>query len=121
MLITVTGQKSGRRFTIPVRYVRIGETVRCFTSSENMWWRNLRGGAKVELRIAGEDKAYNAIVIENDPDNIREALKHYLGLFAQDAAYHGIKLNKDKSLDAEDLDHASRNEILVESSPVSEG
>ena len=35
MLITFTGRKSGRRLTTPVRYVRVGDTVRCFTAPEN--------------------------------------------------------------------------------------
>ena len=117
MLITVTGRRSGRLYTMPVRYVRTGETVRCFTSSEILWWRNLKGGAEVVLRIAGEDKVYNATVIVSDPDNVREALTHYLGLFPQDAAYHEIKLNKDKSLDSEGLDRASRNSVVVEARP----
>ena len=37
MLITFSGSRSGRRFTTPVRYVRVGDAVRCFTSAENMW------------------------------------------------------------------------------------
>jgi hypothetical protein len=53
MLITFTGRKSGRRFTTPVRYIKTGETVRCFTAAENQWWRNLRTGARVELLIKG--------------------------------------------------------------------
>ena len=118
MLITFTGRKSQRLFTTPVRYIRVGDTVRCFTSPETSWWRNLRGGADVILRLKGQDNQYHAIVIENDPDKIKEALRHYLGAFPQDAEYHGIRLNKDKSLVSEDLEHASRNSIVVEASPI---
>ena len=118
MLITFTGRKSQRLFTTPVRYVCAGDTVRCFTSAETLWWRNLRGGADVILRLKGQDKRYHATVIENDPDHTREALIHYLGLFPQDAAYHDIRLNKDKSLVSDDLEHASKNSIVVEASPA---
>ena len=118
MLITFTGRKSQRFFTTPVRYVCVGDTVRCFTSAETLWWRNLWGGADVTLRLKGQDKRYHATVIENDPGQIREALIHYLGIFPQDAGYHDIWLNKDKSLVSEDLEHASRNSILVEASPI---
>lgn len=120
MLITFTGRRSGRLYTTPVRYVRVGETIRCFTSPEHLWWRNLRGGAEVVLRIAGENKKYNATVIDKDPARVREALEHYLGLFPQDAAYQEIKLNKDKNPVSEDLDRASRRAIVVEATPVSE-
>ncbi len=50
MLITFTGRRSHREFTTPVRYVRLDQTVRCFTSSENL-----------------ASAAKNAIVIEATP------------------------------------------------------
>lgn len=103
---------------MPVRYIRVGDTVRCFTSSENQWWRNMRGGAEVLLRIEGEEKRYRATAIENDPAQVREWLQYYLGKFPQDAAYHDIRLNKDKSLVAEDLDAASKHAIVVEAKPI---
>jgi len=118
MLITFTGRNSGHQFTTPVRYFRDGETVRCFTSAENQWWRNLRGGADVVLRIEGRDAPYHATAVENDPEEVKKRLRHYLGLFPQDAAYHDIRLNRDKSLVSEDLEKASRSAILVEAVPI---
>lgn len=38
--------------------------------------------------------------------------------FVQDASYHAIRLNRDKSLVVEDLDMACRNSILVEARPT---
>lgn len=118
LLITFTGRHSRRLFTTPVRYVREGETVRCFTASENQWWRNLRGGTDVVLRIEGQDMPYHAVVVENNPEEVRKWLQYYLGLFPQDAAYHDIRLGKDKSLVAEDLERASRHSIVVEARPI---
>jgi hypothetical protein len=118
MLITFTGRKSGRKFTTPVRYVRDGDTIRCFTSAENQWWRNLRGGADVVLRTQGHDAPYHAVAIENNPTEVKKQLVHYLGLFPQDAAYHDIRLNKDKKLAPEDLEAASENSIVVEAHPM---
>jgi hypothetical protein len=118
MLITFTGRKSGRRYTTPVRYVRVDGIVRCFTSAQNLWWRNLRGGALASLRIEGQERPYQALAIDNDPDKIREALEHYLALFPEDAAYHEIRLNQDKSPMAEDLERASRHAVVVEARPV---
>ena len=118
MLISFTGRKSGRRYTTPVRYIRIGTTVRCFTSPENQWWRNLRGGADVTLRIEGVDMAYRAVAIVDDPVIIKAALRDYLELFPQDAAYHDIRLRKDKSLVAKDLERASHEAVVVEATPI---
>jgi len=118
MLITFTGRNSGRQFTIPVRYLQVGETVRCFTSADSQWWRNLRGRADVVLRIEGRDAPYHATAVENDPEEVKKSLRHYLGMFPQDAAYHDVRLNRDKSLVSEDLEKASRSAILVEAKPI---
>ena len=114
----VLWEKESANFTTPVRYIRVGDTVRCFTSVENLWWRNLIGGADLILRLEGRDKRYHATAIENDPEQIKEALKYYLRIFPQDAAYHDIRLKKDKGLVSKDLDRASRNAIVVEAKPI---
>lgn len=118
MLITFTGRKSQRVFTTPVRFLQQSETVWCFTSPDTHWWRNLRGGAEVTLRIKGMDKQYHATVVENDPKRVEEMLKIYLEAFPQDAAYHDIDLNKDKSPIAADLERAALISIIVEAKPV---
>jgi len=70
------------------------------------------------LRVQGEDKKFRATAIENDPDRIREAVVRYLRKYPQDAAYLKIRLNKDRTLVTEDLDHASNSSILVEAEPA---
>lgn len=117
MLISFTGRRSGRRYTTPVRYLRVDGAVRCFTAAKNLWWRNLRGGATVSLLIAGKEAPYEAQVIVDDPARIRAALQHYLALFPADAAYHEIRLNRDRSLVAEDLERASHEAVVVELRP----
>jgi hypothetical protein len=118
MLITFTGRKSGKQFTTPVRYMQTGDTVRCFTAAENQWWRNLRSGSRVSLLIKGQLSDYQAQAIFDNPADIRKQLVSYLALFPQDAAYHDIRLNKDKSLDEQDLEQAARAAVVVESVPV---
>jgi hypothetical protein len=118
MLITFAGRKSKRRFTTPVRYVRDGDIVRCFTSAQNQWWRNLRGGADVVLRIEGQDAPYHATAVDNDPVEVEKWLRYYLARFPQDAAYHDIRLNSDKSLVLEDLEKASWSAVVVEARPI---
>jgi deazaflavin-dependent oxidoreductase (nitroreductase family) len=113
MLITFTGRKSGRQFTTPVRYVEKGETICCFTSSDTQWWRNLRGGAEVTLRISGKDARCHAEVIENNPQEAKRRLREYLTQYPQDADYHDIRLNKDKSLVEADLNAAADHAIVV--------
>src|SRR3954451_10903984 len=58
-LITVTGRRSGRSFTIPVGYSRTGDVVTIGVGwpERKRWWRNLREGASVPLVLAGERRA----------------------------------------------------------------
>ena len=46
ILITVTGCKSGRKYTKPVEYFREDEQLRVITSRDRTWWRNLKRGAE---------------------------------------------------------------------------
>jgi hypothetical protein len=117
MVIALTGRKSKRTYTITVRYLRVDGVIRCFTSKDTRWWPNLRGGAVVSLRIAGQEGRYQAVAIDEDAPRIRDALEHYLTLFPGDAAYHEVRLNRDESLVTEDLERASRHAVVVEARP----
>ena len=57
-LVTVTGRRSGRTYTIPVGYRREGDVVTIGVGwpERKRWWRNLRDdGAPVRMHIAGRD------------------------------------------------------------------
>jgi hypothetical protein len=56
-LITVTGRRTGRRHTFPVGYTRAGDevTIPVLWPQRKLWWRNLRGGAPVRLRLRGRE------------------------------------------------------------------
>ena len=45
------GRKTGRQYSTPVSYIREGQVV--FVTTGDRWWRNLRGGAPVRMRISG--------------------------------------------------------------------
>jgi deazaflavin-dependent oxidoreductase (nitroreductase family) len=74
MLITVTGRKSGRLYTTPVNYVREGDTITVVSRANRTWWRNLRGGAPVAVRVSGKDLKGVAEVVVDDKDAIAGAL-----------------------------------------------
>ncbi len=69
MLITVEGRKTGRSYTTPVNYVREGNTVTLVCRAFRRWWRNLKGGAPVALRIKGRTLRGMAEVI-GEPGSI---------------------------------------------------
>jgi len=56
-LITVTGRHSGQDYTFPVGYRRAGDrvTIAVGWPARKLWWRNLRGGAPVHVRLGGRE------------------------------------------------------------------
>jgi hypothetical protein len=64
VLITVTGRRTGRTYTIPVSYSERDGVVTIVPSApeRKRWWRNLRGpGAPVRLRLRGRDRTGHAV------------------------------------------------------------
>lgn len=57
-LITVTGRRSGNEHTFPVGYRQQGEllTIPVVWPQRKLWWRNLREGAQVRVRLRGADR-----------------------------------------------------------------
>src|SRR5215213_1728507 len=53
LLFTYTGRKSGKAYTTPVNYLRDGDTLLVVSSCEHIWWKNLRAGAPVAVRVRG--------------------------------------------------------------------
>jgi deazaflavin-dependent oxidoreductase (nitroreductase family) len=53
ILITFTGRKSGKKYTVPVSYMRDGDMLLMISQREHSWWKNLRGGAQVTLYMQG--------------------------------------------------------------------
>jgi hypothetical protein len=114
MLITFTGRRSGRSYTTPVSYVREGRAVRCFTGSAIPWWKNLRGGASVSLRIRGEDQQGYAEAIRGEPKRIVDALGAFLARLPRDAVYYDVALDSNKKPVPEDLERAAQDAVLIE-------
>ena len=73
MLITVTGRKSGRRYTIPVGYHQAADAVIVMVGEapSKTWWRNYRAGGPVELRLRGKPLRGRAQVLPPDSAEFR--------------------------------------------------
>lgn len=63
-MITYTGRRSGRTFTIPVAYRRRGDEMEIAANMPDAktWWRNFLGdGAPLTLRLDGRERAGHAV------------------------------------------------------------
>lgn len=65
-LITVTGRRSGRRYTIPVGYLETPDAVVVLVGDapSKTWWRNYRQPGPIEVRLRGVPRVGRAVVLQ---------------------------------------------------------
>src|SRR5215471_18472688 len=112
LLLTFTGRKSGKRYTIPLSYVQEEGTILCITSHTS-WWRNLRGSAPVSVLLKGQARPGVAQAIVDDPAVIMQGLQKLLQAIPSDAKYHAVKLDLNGQPNAEDMAQAASSDILI--------
>lgn len=110
MLLTFTGRKSGRRYTIPVRYLRENETL--LTLTDSPWWRNLRGGAPVDLFIAGRNVRGRAEV-RTDPEDVEQGIRAMLRQAPSDAHFYQVRFDRHSQPDIASLKQAALLHVLI--------
>ena len=113
MLITVTGRKSGKSYTTTVNFLRHGELLEVVSLRERTWWRNLRSGAPVTLRLQGKVVPGWGTVIEAEQE-VAEALAAYLQLAPKVAKYMGVTLDSGGQPRQADTLLAARTRVMVE-------
>jgi hypothetical protein len=70
VLVTYRGRNTGRRFTLPVMYAERDGTLTILVghSERKQWWRSLRGGADVDVRLRGQEQRRRADIVTGRPD-----------------------------------------------------
>ena len=80
-LIRYRGRRSGRTYELPVQYVRENGRVwvRPGMPQHKTWWRNLRGGAEVEVILAGQHLHGWAVALDarGDPEGTAAGIAAY--------------------------------------------
>jgi deazaflavin-dependent oxidoreductase (nitroreductase family) len=112
VLVTYEGRKSGKTYTTPVNYVRDGQVLTITSYRHRTWWRNLRGGAPVTLRLQGQDLKAHANVIEDD-EGVTTHLLAYLGQAPKVAKYFGVALDADGQPNPNDVATAAEERVII--------
>lgn len=110
MLITFTGRKSGKFYTTPIGYSEHDGEVVAFTHA--VWWKNLRGGAPVTLRLRGREFAGIAEPVENK-EAVAAGLMVHLQMIPGNARFYGVTIDPVAGLIAEDVDRAAQNAVMI--------
>lgn len=111
LLISFTGRKSGKTYTTPVSYSQVGDEVCIFTHAA--WWKNLRGGAPVTLRLQGRDVAGVADAVSQDKAAIAAGLAAHLRRVSSDAKYYGVTFDAQGNPRPEEVARGAETTVMV--------
>ena len=111
LLITFTGRKSGKTYSTPVSYSQTGDQVAIFTHAS--WWKNLRGGAPVTLRIQGRDLQGLPEPVAEDKQAVAAGLAAHLRKVPSDAPYYGVTFDDQKNPRSEEVEKAAQSVVML--------
>ena len=113
LLFRVIGRKSKKIYEIPASYAHINDALVCVTLRENLWWKNFIDIEDQEIYFKGK-KINKKISINFSDDNfVRTKLKELSEHNPIDAFFAGVKLDRNKVPNSEDLDKAAKLHTVI--------
>ena len=108
LLMTYVGAKSGVTRTLPLSYVEVGGRPYLCTRN-SAWWRNLRSGRAVELRLRGRRVAATPVVLDVATPEALDAFRAFLSANPKTGEMlYQVRSGRDRRPDEDDL----RREVL---------
>jgi deazaflavin-dependent oxidoreductase (nitroreductase family) len=111
MLITITGRKTGKKYTTPVGYYVEGDSMWVITSRERKWWKNLQGGAKVDMLLKRKPVTGFADV-DLDEKSVEMRMVEYLRHVPQAAKPMKIRVEDGKP-NQEDIASTAKERLFI--------
>jgi hypothetical protein len=116
MLITVTGCKTGRKYSTPVGFYHEGDILWVISSRDRTWWRNVKNGADVTLLLNGKTVSAFANA-ELDEKNVETHLLTYIQQMPMLARSLGIRM-ENRIPNAEDIAHVAKERLFIKVKPA---
>lgn len=117
LLITYRGRKSGKEFTLPVQYVQDGNHIYILPgyAEKKTWWRNLKGGADVQVTLKGQTRSGVGILLEREADaeEILKGFGLYMRQIPPSAKIHNVRIEADGQPNPDDLREAVKNILMI--------
>ncbi len=113
LLLTFTGLKSGKCYTIPVGYLREEKMVTIVTKRFRAWWRNFQEPAPVEVRIEGKRYQCEAKTL-TDETTIVPVLTEVMTKHPDDAAFFGVRFVSPGKPDMDDIRRVAPKLVVVQ-------
>jgi hypothetical protein len=116
MLVTVTGRRSGQRYTIPVGYQMDGDRVVVLVSKARRknWWRNYLEARPVEVHLRGIERRGIACVIPAGSESFFAAVENTLERMPWLGPQFSVRYRRGTALSAADREVLAREVAAVE-------
>ena len=112
LLITLTGCKTGRDYSLPVNYLQDGDTLYIISKRSRTWWRNLRGGKPVRVWLRGRQVDGTGLTDEKYA-TVLETLKNLFQNHPENSRYFGVCLESNNQPYGQDLGRLAQERVLV--------
>lgn len=114
-LITVTGRRTGQRYTIPVGYQRDGDVIVIMVSqaARKQWWRNFREPGHVELLLQRKLRGGEATLVSHDDPSFRPRFENALRRVPGLGRAFGIHFHASEGLTDAQLEVLRANSAMV--------
>ncbi len=110
MLLSFTGRKSGKQYTLPVSYVQDGNVL--LLGTETPWYKNLRGGVAVTAHVRGRNYQGTAEVID-DEAGMRQGYQTILTKYPGYGRFVDVQLDPDGQPNPEAVRRARERGLVV--------
>ena len=111
LILTVTGAKTGKRYTTPVQYVRDGDRLLVLSQRTRRWWRNLAERPEVEITMRGETIRTVAHLAEGEEE--REAIATTLRRNPRTAKFYGVAIGDNGEPDTDGVDQLQEAFVAI--------
>jgi deazaflavin-dependent oxidoreductase (nitroreductase family) len=115
MLITVSGRRTGKKYTLPVGYYPEDGNLWVITSRDRTWWKNLKGGARVSLLLKRKPVSAYAEP-ELNLEAVETRMHDYLKHVPQAAKPMGIRVEHGQ-VNEQDIARTAKDRLFIRISP----
>jgi deazaflavin-dependent oxidoreductase (nitroreductase family) len=115
-LLTITGRRSGRRYSIPVGYQREDSHLIVMVSHADtkQWWRNFREPGPVDVRLRGRDVEGRARLVDPTSSEFASRVEETFRRVPMMGAQFGIRFDRKAGLSEEQLAQLRQTCAVVE-------
>src|SRR5262245_28249362 len=114
-LVTVTGRRTGRRYTIPVGYLETSDAVVVLVGDapSKTWWRNYMDAGPIEVRLRGVPCVGDAVVVPPGSEQFRRTAEESFRRSRIIPRLFGIAFDPSRGLTVEDAARLAQRAAIV--------